>query len=347
MSQEYEKLVYPTREKMIWMYEIMVRIREFDEFVKRSFEEYPGMIRGHTHPSDGEEAIVAGALAAINPDDYVGGTYRCHGITIGRGVPMKLVLAELWGKKTGICKGKGGSMHLCDMSRNLLPACAIVAQGIPHATGVALACQIKRTGQIVLCFFGDGATKQGAFFESLNIASLWKLPIVYILENNLYQAYTRVELEDANTAAGENLSVKARAFSMPGVTVDGMDPIAVYRAVYDAAKRAREGKGPTLIECVCYRFSAHGNAIVAPPMPTWFPKHEAIEVYANPREYEEWRKKDPITRFKAFLINIGALTEDQAKSIEESAKREVEEAVKFALESPFPAPEEALEDIYA
>ena len=186
-------------------------------------------------------------------------------------------MAEIYGRETGLCKGYGGSMHLIDVERGFLGTSGIVAQGIPHATGAAYAAQIRGKGQVVLGFFGDGASKQGAFHESLNIASLWKLPIVYVMENNSYNVVTRVEQEDANAAAGEPLAVKAKAYSMPGVTVDGGDPVAVYEAVSAAVERARSGEGPTLVESRVYRLSAHGNIIAPPGVPLHFPEHEAID----------------------------------------------------------------------
>ncbi len=340
-------LPYPTREKLVWMYTQMVRIREFEERVKRTFEEYPGVIRGHTHLADGVEATIVGALATLRPADLVLATYRCHGYPIALGTPTPQIMAEIYGKKTGLCKGFGGSMHLADPSRGFLGTSGIVGQGIPHATGAALAAQVKGTGQVVLCFFGDGASKQGAFHESLNIASLWKLPVVYILENNEYQAYTRIELEDANAAAGEDLSVKARGYSMPGVTVDGGDPIAVYQIVGAAVARARDGKGPTLVEAKVYRLSAHGNAITVPPIPTRYPEHEAIAVYDRPDEYEAGKRRDPLPRFRSWLVGIGVLSEEEAEGIERAARSEMDEAVRFALESPLPEPSEALDYVYA
>src|SRR4051812_24933755 len=230
------------------MFTQMLRIREFEEAVKRTFEEHPGVIRGHTHLADGAEASIVGALAAIGDDDYVLTTYRCHGYPIVRGTDVNAMMAEIYGRSTGLCRGYGGSMHLTDVARGFLGTSGIVAQGIPHATGAAYAAQVERRGRVVLSFFGDGATKQGAFHESLNIASLWKLPIVYVLENNSYNVVTRVEQEDANAAAGEPLAVKAKAYSMPGVTVDGADPVEVHEHVSAAVERARSGGGPTLVE---------------------------------------------------------------------------------------------------
>src|SRR2546421_6616208 len=214
---------------LVWMYTQMLRIREFEERVKRTFEEHPGVIRGHTHLADGAEASIVGSLAALRDDDQVLATYRCHGYPLALGTDPKAMMAEIYGRKDGLCGGDGGSMHLVDPPRGFMGTSGIVGQGIPQATGVAYAAQIRsRSGapQVALCFFGDGASKQGAFSESLNVASLWKLPIVYVMENNSYNVVTRVEQEDANAAAGEPLAVKAKAFSMPGVTADAGDPVA-------------------------------------------------------------------------------------------------------------------------
>src|SRR5205085_4156147 len=253
------------------MYTQMLRIREFEERVKRTFEEHEGTIRGHTHLADGAEASIVGTLAALRPEDHVLATYRCHGYPLVLGTDPNAMMAEIYGRSTGLCGGYGGSMHLLDPERGFLGTSGIVGQGIPQATGAAYAAQIRKQNQVVLCFFGDGASKQGAFSESLNVASLWKLPIVYVMENNSYNVVTRVEQEDANAAAGEPLAMKAKAFSMPGVTVDGADPEAVYAAVGEAVDRARSGAGPTLVESKVYRLSAHGNIIVPPGIPLHFP----------------------------------------------------------------------------
>ena len=225
------------------IYRQMLRIREFEERVKATFTEYPGVIRGHTHLADGAEASIAGSLAALRSGDQVLATYRCHGYPLVLGSDPKAMLAEIYGRATGLCGGYGGSMHLADPERGFLGTSGIVGQGIPQATGVAYAAQIRKQGQVVLCFFGDGA-KQGAFAEALNVASLWKLPIVYVLENNSFNVVTRVEQEDANAAAGEPLSVKARAFSMPGVTVDGGDPFLVHEAVAGGRGPGSLGRRP-------------------------------------------------------------------------------------------------------
>jgi TPP-dependent pyruvate/acetoin dehydrogenase alpha subunit len=257
------------------------------------------------------------------------------------------MMAEVFGRKDGLCRGFGGSMHLADPARYFPGTSGIIGQSIAHATGAALTAQVKKRGQIVYCFFGDGASKQGAFFESLNMAAVWKLPIVYVLENNQYQAYTHFSLEDANAIAGDPLSKKAEAFSIPGATVDGTDPVAVAKIVAKAADRARAGHGASLVETKFYRLSAHGNVITVPPLPTQFPEHEAVAVYGNRKEFDQWKAKDPVKRFRARLLKNGALTEAAARRIESAACAEVEDAVQFALASPLPAPEEALNYVYA
>jgi TPP-dependent pyruvate/acetoin dehydrogenase alpha subunit len=334
-------------ERLIWMFTQMVRIREFEERVKRTFEEHPGVIRGHTHLADGAEASIVGSLGALRPDDQLTATYRCHGYPIALGTDPKALMAEIYGRETGICKGYGGSMHLTDVGRGFLGTSGIVGQGIPHAAGAAWAAQIRGQGQVVLSFFGDGAAKQGAFHETLNIASLWKLPVVFVMENNSYNVYTKVEQEDANAAAGEPLAVKAQAFSMPGMTVDGGDPVAVYEQMYAAVERARSGEGPTLVESRVYRLSAHGNIIAPPGVPLHFPEHEAITIFGAVEEYEAAKRGDPIPRFRAQLVTDGTLSADDADAISEAAKKEMDEAVTFGLESPFPAAEKAVNYVYA
>ena len=335
------------KDRLIWMWTQMLRIREFEERVKRTFVEHPGVIRGHTHLGDGAEASIVGSLAARNDSDPVMPSYRCHGYPIVLGTPPRNLMAEIYGRRDGICKGFGGSMHLADPTHDFPGATGIIGAGIAHAAGAAVTAQVKKTGQVVYSFFGDGASKQGAFHETLNLAAVWKLPVVFILENNEYQAYTHVSLEDANCVAGDPLSKKAQAYSIPGATVDGTDPLAVYDEVRKAVGRAREGHGPSLIESKFYRFSAHGNAITVPPVPTQFPKHESIEVYGRRGEYEAARDNDPLLKFRRKLTGAGALTEAQAAEIENQARTEMDEAVRFALASPQPRPEDALQYVYS
>ena len=222
----------------------------------------------------------------------------------------------------------------------------IVGQGIPQATGLAFAAQIRKQGQVVLSFFGDGASKQGAFHESLNLASLWKLPVVYVMENNNYNVSTRSEQEDANAAAGEPLSVKAAAYSMPGVTVDGGDPVAVYETVGAASDRARAGEGPTLVESKVYRLSAHGNIIAPPGVPLHYPEHEAITTFGNREEYEAALRGAPVPRFRARLVEQGVLDPARADEIAQEVRAEMDAAVQFGLDDPFPEPEAAARQDY-
>jgi pyruvate dehydrogenase E1 component alpha subunit len=336
-----------SNDKLKWMYTQMCRIREFEERVKRTFVEHPGVIRGHAHLGDGAEASIVGSLATRQENDLVMPSYRCHGYPLVLGTPAKALMAEIYQRKTGICQGFGGSMHLADPAHHFPTASGIIGQGIAHAAGAAYAAQVKKTGQIVYSFFGDGSSKQGAFYETMNMAAVWKLPVVFVLENNEYQAYTHIKLEDANAIAGDPLSQKAKAFSIPGVTVDGTDPLKVYDAVSEAAERARSGKGPSLIESKFYRFSPHGNAITVPPVPTQFQEHEAIEVYGNKAEFQSAKDNDPIKKFRAHLIGTRVLNEAEAKKIEDFVRTEMDEVVKFALESPLPAPEDALNYVYA
>jgi pyruvate dehydrogenase E1 component alpha subunit len=334
-------------QRLVWIYTQMLRIREFEERVKRTFTDHPGVIRGHTHLADGAEASIVGSLAALEAGDQLMTTYRCHGYPIALGTDTKAIMAEIYGRRDGLCGGYGGSMHLCDPGRGFLGTSGIVGQVIPQATGVAFAAQIRKQGQVVLCFFGDGASKQGAFHESLNLASLWKLPVVYIMENNNYNVATRSEQEDANAAAGEPLSVKAAAYSMPGVTIDGGDPLAVYETVHGAVGLARKGEGPTLIESKVYRLSAHGNLIAPPGVPLHYPEHEAITVFGNREEYEAALRGDPVPRFRMRLVEQGALSPESADEIAQEVRDEMDEVVQFALDSPFPAPEAALNHVYA
>jgi TPP-dependent pyruvate/acetoin dehydrogenase alpha subunit len=333
-------------DRLVWMYTQMMRIREFEEQVKRTFEEHPGVIRGHTHLADGAEASIVGSLATLKDGDQLMATYRCHGYPITLGTDTKAMMAEIYGRKDGLCGGYGGSMHLVDPGRGFLGTSGIVGQGIPQATGAAWAAQIRKQDQVVLGFFGDGASKQGAFHESLNLASLWKLPIVYVMENNGYNVATHSEQEDANAAAGEPLSVKAKAYSMPGVTVDGGDPVAVYDVVGTAVDRARAGDGPTLVESKVYRLSAHGNIIAPPGVPLHYPEHEAITVFGNREEYEAALRGDPVPRFRARLVEDGVLDPAKADEIADQVRAEMDAAVKFALEDPFPEPEAAARTDY-
>jgi TPP-dependent pyruvate/acetoin dehydrogenase alpha subunit len=238
-------------------------------------------------------------------------------------------------------------MHITDVKNGFLVTSGIVRAGIPHAAGAAWAAQIRKKGEVVLSFFGDGASKQGAFHETLNIASLWKLPVIFVMENNGYNVVTTTAQEDANAAAGRPLSVKADAYEMPGVTVDGTDPLAVYKIVGEAIERARAGKGPTLVESKVYRLSAHGNIIAPPGVPLHYPEHEAIAVFGKREEYEAALRGDPVPRFRGTLVQNGTLTSAKADEIAKKVADEMEAAVKFGVASPFPKNESALDYNFA
>jgi len=337
----------PNAERQIWILTQMLRIREFENRVKRSFTDHPGVIRGHTHLADGAEASIVGSLAHFKTGDAALATYRCHGYPLALGTDPKSIMAEIYGRADGICKGLGGSMHITDVKRGFLGTSGIVGAGIPHAAGAAWAAQNRKKGEVVLSFFGDGASKQGAFHETLNIASLWKLPVIFVMENNGYNVVTTTAQEDANAAAGRPLSVKADAYEMPGVTVDGTDPLAVFKTVGEAIERAREGKGPTLVESKVYRLSAHGNIIAPPGVPLHYPEHEAIAVFGKREEYEAALRGDPVPRFRGALVQNGTLTSAQADEIAQKVADEMQAAVTFALKSPFPKNESALDFNFA
>ncbi len=314
-------------EKLMDMYRVMVRIRTFEGRVVKEFA--AGNILGAAHLYAGEEAVATGACANLRLDDYITSTHRGHGHLIAKGGKTDRMMAEIYGKKTGYNKGKGGSMHIADMEIGILGANAIVGAGIPIAGGAALSAKMRGTDQVAICFLGDGATNTSRFHEGVNLAACWNLPVVYIIENNLYAESTSI----SSACKLANLSDRASAYGIPGKTVDGNDVLAVYEAVGEAVARARKGQGPTLIECKTYRHRGHFEG--------------DPQTYKAKEEIEEWLKKDPIPRFKKQLIEMGVLTEETADKIVQEMNQEIERAVKFAVESPLPAPEEALEDVYA
>jgi pyruvate dehydrogenase E1 component alpha subunit len=316
-----------SREKLVEMYRKMLEIRHFEEKV---FELYgQNLVPGTIHLYAGQEAVAVGVCSALRKDDYITSTHRGHGHCIAKGADLKRVMAEILGRKTGYCKGKGGSMHIADFSIGMLGATAVVGAGLPIATGAALSIKLRGTNQAVACFFGDGASNQGTFHESLNIAAIWQLPILYVCENNLYAMGTR----QSRVMLIKNIAERAVAYGIPGITVDGNDVLAVYKATKNAVERVRGGDGPALLECKTYRHKGHSRMDPAK--------------YRPKEEVEEWLKKDPIKRFRSKLLESNVLSQAEADEIEQAVIAEVEEAVKFALESPYPAPEEALEDVYA
>jgi pyruvate dehydrogenase E1 component alpha subunit len=297
----------------------MLRIRRFEEEGSRLYT--LGKIPGAFHASIGQEATIVGACMVLRADDAMTGTHRSHGHPIAKGGDLRLLMAELMGKRTGICKGRGGSMHLTDVSVGIYGESAIVGGGIPLATGCGLSAKVRGTDQVSLCFFGDGAVNQGTFHESLNMASLWKLPVIYVCENNRYAITTSVERSHAQT----DISKRSIAYGMPGVRVDGQNVAAVYETVSAAALRARNGDGPTLIEARTYRFDEHQVGLFI-----------AKDFYRSTAEVEEYRRcHDPIALFRAVMIAQG-FTESDLGDIERQVDRDVADAIAFAEESPFP-----------
>ena len=300
------------------LYEMMVKIREFEEQVQRSYLE--GLVHGTTHLCQGQEGVAAGANLALADGDYVSYTYRGHGHCLARGMEMEPAFAELFGRATGLCAGLGGSMHFTDIGRGLVGAAGIVGGGLPVAVGAGLSAQLAGKGQVSACFFGDGAVNIGAFHESMNIAQVWRLPVLFICENNLYGEFTRIN----HTTPFEDLVERAKGYAMPAVQVDGNDVEAVYRATAAAAERARAGEGPTFIECKTYRHRGHSRTDPAK--------------YRDPAEVEAWLVRDPIPLHRTALVRDGVIAEKDAERIQAEAQREVKAAADRAAAAPWPDP---------
>jgi acetoin:2,6-dichlorophenolindophenol oxidoreductase subunit alpha len=312
------------------MYRRMLRIRRFEEEGMRLYK--MGTIPGAYHASIGEEATIVGACMALRSDDSMTGTHRSHGHPIGKGADLKALMAELMGKETGICKGRGGSMHLADNSVGIIGESAIVGGGIPLATGCGLSAKVRRTDQVALCFFGDGAVNQGTFHESLNMASVWKLPVVYLCENNGYAITTSV----AKSHGQPSIAKRAEGYGMPGVVVDGQDVMAVHRITAEAVTRARRGEGPTLIEAITYRFDEHQVGLTVPGEP-----------YRPDAEVEEHVKlRDPIILFRTFLLT-NTFGDAELRDVETEVVRTVKEAIQFGEASPYPNPTGLYDFLYS
>ena len=303
----------------IALFKSMVQIREFEEQVQRSYLE--GLVHGTTHLCQGQEAVSSGAAHALRPDDYVTYTYRGHGHCLARGMEMEGAFAELFGRVTGVCKGVGGSMHLTDVSKGLLGSFGIVGAGLPVAVGAGQAAQMNGRGQVSATFFGDGSTNIGAFHEAMNIAQVWRLPVLFICENNLYGEFTRIN----HTTPFEDLVNRAAGYAMNAVKVDGNDVEAVYEAVATSAVRARAGEGPTFIECKTYRHRGHSRTDPAK--------------YRDPAEVEAWMKRDPLILYRAVLAKSGVLSEAEADRIVEETKVEVKAAADRAAAGAWPGTE--------
>jgi TPP-dependent pyruvate/acetoin dehydrogenase alpha subunit len=321
--------VQPSIEKQREMLRLMQTIRRFEE---RASDDYrAGDIYGVVHCYIGEEAVAVGVCAALNRDDQIISTHRGHGHCIAKGADLNRMMAELYGREAGYCKGKGGSMHIADFGIGMLGANGIVAGGISIVTGAGMAAQLDGKGRVAVSFFGDGAANAGPFHESINIAAAWKLPMIYVCENNLYAAQTTA----AGTTAHQDIAARAAGYGIPGVIVDGNDVLAVYAAASEAVARARAGEGPTLLECKTYRWRPHTERLTQPD-------------YRPAAEIEEWKKQDPIRRLADHLKqHQGQFSDEEWEKLDRRILDEIEASVAFAKASPFPKPEAALEDVFA
>jgi pyruvate dehydrogenase E1 component alpha subunit len=319
----------PTKAEAIEYLRKMMRIRAFEDKVFELLAR--DILKGASHVYAGEEATAVGACAAIGPDDFITSTHRGHGHCVARGGELKFMLAELCGKATGYCKGKGGSMHIADVKAGNLGATGIVGGNLPVATGAGLACKLRGKGQVVLCFFGDGASNNGTFHESLNMAGVWKLPVVYICENNLYGMSVSVKV----ACSVKDIAVRAASYGMPGAIVDGQNVLEVKAAVEEAVIRARKGEGPTLIEAKTYRYRGHSRS--------------DPRKYRTKDEEAHWmNERDPIKLFSEYVANEKVMPVADVEKVQNEVDQEMADAEDFALnKSPWPDPSTLLEDVYA
>ncbi|MCG9479869.1 MAG: thiamine pyrophosphate-dependent dehydrogenase E1 component subunit alpha [Actinomycetia bacterium] len=315
-----------TKTDRITILKTLLKIRRFEEKTIQLYQ--TGKIWGYLHPYLGEEAVASGACQAIKKDDYIVSTHRGHGHCIAKGGDLNKMMAELLGKSTGYCKGRGGSMHIADTHLKILGANGIVGGGIPISVGAGFSCKLEGRGRVVLCFFGDGAANNGVFHESLNMASVFKLPVIYICENNLYA----ISMCSKDSVACEDVADRSDSYSMPGIIVDGTDPEQIFKAVSDAARGARKGRGPSLIEAKTYRFTGHH-----PNDPAEYRKKEEADYYKS--------EKDPVTNYTQKLIKEKVVTKKQVQDIDREITDSVEESVKFAEQSPEPDLEQFLEEV--
>jgi TPP-dependent pyruvate/acetoin dehydrogenase alpha subunit len=315
------------REKLAWMLQRMCEIRYFEEKAEDLY--IRGLVHGTMHLSIGQEAGSVGSISTLRPDDLIIHHHRGHGHTIAKGADLKIMMAEFLGKETGYCRGRGGSMHIADIPGGNLGATGVVGGGIPTAVGIALALQMHRSDQILLSYFGDGATNEGEFHESLNMASTWKLPVVFICDNNQYGMSMHV----TKVMNIENISTRAISYGIPGITVDGNDVLAVYEAVLEADERARSGQGPSLVDCLSYRWRGHSKS--------------DRNLYRTAQEIDEWKHKCPIRRFKKVLVDAAVMTDDEVEAIDQAAKTAVDRAAEEALTFPEPSPENMEDEVYA
>jgi pyruvate dehydrogenase E1 component alpha subunit len=318
-----------SREQMLNLYRKMVTIRLFEEKIIDLYAR--GFIPGLAHLYIGEEAVAAGVCASLRKDDYITSTHRGHGHVIAKGAELKYMMAELFGKKTGYCKGKGGSMHIADIDIGVLGANGIAGGGIPIAVGAALSSKMRKTDQVTACFFGDGASNNGVFHEGLNFASVHRLPVVFVCENNLYG----ISVSQKQHQSIQDISIRAVAYNMPGMSINGNDVCAVYEASSKSIQRARAGEGPTLIECKTYRWRGHHEGD-----PNQGKRYRTMD------EVKEWMEKCPIIRLEEKMLGEKILSKAKMNKIREEIKIEIEEAEKFANQSPFPDAKDIYEDVF-
>jgi pyruvate dehydrogenase E1 component alpha subunit len=311
---------------LLSLYKKMALIRQFEERVKFLFLE--GVMPGTIHQYNGQEGIAVGVCSALREGDVITSTHRPHGHALARGLSVESLMHELFGKVTGCCKGKGGSMHMGDLEKGMVPAIAIVAGAIPMATGMALAMKMKKQANVVACFMGDGAVNEGAFHEGVNMGSVWSLPVIYVIENNLYSASTPI----FDMVRVKKLSDRAAGYGIPGVTVDGNDVLAVHEAMREAIVRAHRGEGPTLLECMTYRLTGHS-------------RRDPCN-YQPEEERKNAQENEPIGRFGRYLAENGIASEDELTRAKAENEAEIEAAVKSAMAAADPVPEQALEDLF-
>lgn len=309
------------------LYRQMIRIRRFEEKLFELFSTRP--MPGSMHQYNGEEAVAVGVCAHLNKDDYVTSTHRGHGHCIAKGADINAVMAEMFAKRTGCCKGMGGSMHIADFGVGMLGANAIVGAGIPIAAGAAWTCQRAGRGQVSVAFFGDGATNEGSFHEALNLAAIWKLPVVFVCENNLYGFSTHYK----RTMLLDDIADRAGSYGMPGVVVDGQDVLAVHKAAGDAIEAARQGRGPALLECKTYRYKGHSRFEPAN--------------YRTREEVKQWQERDPLDLFSNYLQKELDISLAELKAVDDQAITEMDEAVTFSEQSPDPEPDDYLDYVFA
>ena len=319
----YDKI---NRDSLLWMYQTMVTIRRFEEQSKREAD--AGKLRG-MHSSVGQEAVPTGISAHLDEKDYVLGTHRSHHHCIAKGLDLDQMMAELLGKSTGTGKGKGGTMHIADIERGMLGANGVVGSNIPVATGVALTAKVKGTNQVSVVFFGDGASSQGVLHESMNLASIWKLPVIFVCENNRYAESTPFEY----SVAGGSVSSRADGYGMPGVTVDGQSVLDIYEVGKEAVSRARSGGGPTLIEAQTYRYMGHFGA-------------DNPLGYRSEEEQKFYMDRDCIVQARAYILDGSYANEEELDEIDSDCLEAVSKATKYANDSPFPDPDELTENVY-